>query len=266
MTIGTTSFGFRYLLQDPRRAPPLEAVLEQARSLRLDSLQICENARPLELSPAEWKRLMGRARDLGLEVELGCLTLDAEVLARYIERACETGRNTLRAVLEVEGGPPPDRDDLERFLAAAAPRLEQAAITLAIENHFHVPTATLAQVAAPYPASLVSFCLDTANSLRNFEPPEQVFRNLSGRAVMYHLKDYSVTGTNISFCVSGAPLGEGQLDLRSCLERILARHADPHVFIENWAPSSGDWQADVAEDHRWLAISLGNLREALAEA
>jgi 3-oxoisoapionate decarboxylase len=266
VTIGTTSYGFRYLLQDPRRAPPLEAILEQARSLGLESLQICENARPLDLSHGEWKALIGRARDLGLEVELGCMTLDTGVLARYLERACETGRPTLRAVLEVEGGAAPTREELQRFLAAAAPRLERAGITLAVENHFHVPTATLAQLARDYPPALVGFCIDTANSLRNFETPEQVFENLSERALMYHLKDYRVSGTNVDFCVSGAPLGEGLLDLKGCLERILARHVEPRIFIENWVPASGDWQADVEEDRRWLSASLANLRTLLAKA
>ena len=53
----------------------------------------------------------------------------------------------------------------------------------------------------------VAFCLDSANSLRNFESIEQVWTLLAPRACMYHLKDYHVTGSNVGFAVSGAPAG-----------------------------------------------------------
>ena len=70
----------------------------------------------------------------------------------------------------------------------------------------------------------MAFCVDSANSLRNWESAEQVFDLLDERAAFYHLKDYCVRGSNVGFEVTGAPLGEGALDLVGCVARMRARH------------------------------------------
>ena len=262
--IGTTSYGFRYLLLDPRRAPPLASILEQARAVGLDCLQICENARPLELSAKEWDDLLRRARDLGLDIQLGCMTLGIATLERYLERAVSIPSNLLRIVLEEEGHWRARRDEMVAFLDAAMPRLEARGVRLAIENHFHIPCRTLAEVAAAYPASLVGFCIDSANSLRNFESPEQVLDLLGSRGLMFHLKDYKVSGSNVGFSVAGAPLGTGDLDVSGFVRRALAVTPHPPIFLENWVPSSGDPATDVAADAHWLKQSCEYLKNMLA--
>jgi sugar phosphate isomerase/epimerase len=190
--------------------------------------------------------------------------MDVETLGRYLDLAAATpGAGALRIVLEQEGGPLPSRESIVRFLDAAMPRLEAAGRALAIENHFHIPCRLLAEVAETYPAELVRFCIDSANSLRNWEAPEDVFRLLGGRAEFYHLKDYAVSGSNVGFQVGGAPLGCGQLNLRWCLEEMFRRHATPLVLLENWVPASGNWEEDVAADGKWLVRSLEGLRAVL---
>ncbi len=262
--IGTTSYGFRYLLLDPRRAPPLASILDQARELGLDSLQICENARPLELSAADWGQLLRRARDLGLEIQLGCMTLDIATLERYLERAVSIPSNLLRIVLEEEGRGRARRDEIVAFLDAAMPRLEACGVKLAIENHFHIPCRTLAEAAAAYPASRVGFCIDSANSLRNFESPEQVLDLLGSRGLMFHLKDYKVSGSNVGFSVAGAPLGAGDLDVNGFVRRALTITPHPAIFLENWVPASGDPATDIAADAQWLRQPYGYLKSLLA--
>jgi sugar phosphate isomerase/epimerase len=263
-TIGTTSYGFRYLFMDRSSAPPLPSLIEAARGAGLQALQICENARPLERSPAEWRDTIRAAADAGVELHAGCMTLDLETLSRYLELAAAIpAANTLRIVMENEGGPLPSRDTIVGFLDAAMPRLERSRLRLAIENHFHIPCRTLADVGGGYPAAQVAFCIDSANSLRNFEPAEQVFDLLDSRAAFYHLKDYRVHGTNVGFSVTGAPLGEGALDLDGCLERMYAKHERPLILLENWVPQTGQRDVDIAADAEWLTRSLRNVRRAL---
>ncbi|MPY86767.1 MAG: TIM barrel protein [Luteitalea sp.] len=263
-TIGTTSYGFRYLLSDARRAPPLSTVVRQTRDAGLDALQICENAHPLAMSVAEWRDLVRMAGDIGLALHVGCMTLDLDTLARYLERAATIpGASALRLVLEDEIGEGPPVDRIARFLEDATVRARDAGLTLVIENHFHIPCRVLADMARDYPENIVAFCLDSANSLRNWESADQVFDLLDHRAAFYHLKDYQVRGSNVGFEVIGAPLGEGALDLRACLHRIDARQAAPLIFLENWVPATGDWTADVAADAAWLVRSRTNLERAL---
>jgi 3-oxoisoapionate decarboxylase len=256
VTFGTTSFGFRYALAEESRAPSLTSLVGEVAALGLQAFQICENARPLQLHSGAWRDVIQAARDHNVELHVGCMALDVGVLARYMELAAAIPNPTLRIVLEEPGGAPPERRQIEEFLAAAAPRLQAAGVSLAIENHFDIPCRTLVEAVARYPASLFGFCIDTANSLRNWESPEQVFELLESRAVQFHLKDFKLVGTNVGFSVGGAPLGEGALDLAACRNRICARRESPRVFLENWVPSTGDRTRDITADAEWLARSL----------
>jgi sugar phosphate isomerase/epimerase len=195
------------------------------------------------------------------------MTLDAEVLARYLELASTiAGASAVRIVLEDESGQAPCRDRLERFLAAAVERASPAGMTLALENHFHVPCAALRALALAYPAEAVSFCVDSANSLRNWESAEQVFDLLGERAAFYHVKDYRVRGSNVGFEVMGAPLGDGALDLAGCVARMCERHEVPLVFLETWVPATGDRQRDMAEEADWLTRSRAAIGLAVRAA
>jgi sugar phosphate isomerase/epimerase len=264
-TIGTTSYGFRYLLMDAAHAPPLASLVRQTRQAGLDALQVCENARPLVVSPTEWRSVIQAATDMRVALHLGCMTLDMDTLSRYLERtAMIPGASALRVVLEDESGDDPSLDRVERFLADATVQASKARLTLVVENHFHIPCRVLADMARAYPAEVMAFCVDSANSLRNWESAAQVFDLLGDRAAFYHLKDYRIRGSNVGFEVMGAPLGEGSLDLDACLDRMYARHARPLVFLENWVPATGDRLADIAADADWLRRSLAGCRRALA--
>jgi L-ribulose-5-phosphate 3-epimerase UlaE len=87
---------------------------------------------------------------------------------------------------------------------------------------------------------------------------------LGSRGLMFHLKDYRVSGSNVGFSVAGAPLGAGDLDVKSFLRRMLAISAQPSIFLENWVPASGDMAADVAADAHWLRQSYDHLKSLLA--
>lgn len=263
-TIGTTSYGFRYQLLDERLAPSLESLIEQTRGADLDALQICENARPLAVSSERWQHVVRVAGDQGVALTLGCMTLDLDTLCRYLERAAAIPHaSMLRLVLEDDSGHGPPREAIERFVERASAVAAEAGMTLVLENHFHVPCRVLAEVAAHYPDEVVAFCVDSANSLRNWESPAHVFGILGSRAAFFHLKDYRVRGSNVGFTVTGAPLGEGDLDLTTTLGEI-GRHPSPVVFLENWVPATGDRDADVAADADWLARSRSSLGRALA--
>jgi 3-oxoisoapionate decarboxylase len=261
-SIGATSYVFRYLLSDPTRAPRLDDLLLLARKAGLESFQVCENARPLSASPKEWIQLARQANDLGLDLSLGCMTLDSEIIFNYLDRIEAIGGNYLRLVLEREGEPALTLERIRRFLDGIVPQLEARKICLAIENHFEIPSRLLAEAANAYPASLIGFCVDVANSLRNFEDTNTVLDLLNPRAICYHLKDYVVAGSNVGFAVSGAPLGEGRIGVRELIRRIRRNHKSmPQMFIETWTPVTGNWELDVDKDAIWLAASIENLRK-----
>jgi sugar phosphate isomerase/epimerase len=263
--IGATSYVFRYLLADAARAPRMADFLAIARDAGLERLQVCENARPLEVSCRGWTTLRRRADELGLKLTLGCMTLDPAVVAQYLDRVEAIGGSHLRIVLELDGGGPISRGEIRRFLDRVTPELRARRMRLAIENHFDIPSRVLAESAADYPSDTVGFCLDVANSLRKFEDSEMVFDLLGPRALCYHFKDYRVTGSNVGFAVTGTPFGEGQIDRRRLLQRVFEHTQTPEIYLETWTPCTCDWDTDVATDARFLAISIANLKKALEE-
>lgn len=266
MKIGTTSFGFRYAFLDPANSPAFGEMIRQAHAAGVERLQICENARPLEVSKAEWREAVRCAAELGVEIQLGCKALKPEIVERYITLAQELACNQLRIVME-----DPDhhehatRENATRLLADIVPKLQRAGMRLAIENHFDISSTLLVELASPYPAELVGFCVDTANSLRSFESSLEVLRRLRDRAFCYHLKDYRVVGSMISFTVVGAPLGDGDLDLDGCLRMIFAKRPVPPLFVETWTPSENNRERDVALDAEWVRRSVANLRARLSD-
>jgi len=256
--IGTTSFGFRYSFIDPDDSPPLTTVLQQCRDAGVQRFKICENTRPLELSGADWRTVVRCASDLGMELQLGCKTLEPAVVFRYMDVAGQLGCGQVRIVMEEEDRRP-TQDDIVRLFDAVVPRMQAAGMRLAVENHFDISSALLDRLAEPYPRDVVGYCIDTANSLRSFEAPLEVLRLLQPRVFCYHLKDYRVIGTKISFTVIGAPLGEGQLDLDGCLKMILAHNDSPQLFVETWTPPSDDRRKDIQTEADWLNRSVKSL-------
>lgn len=264
MRIGTTSFACRYLLA--RRHPPrLSRWLAALFSHRLDLIQICENARPLEVPAADWREAIALARAEGVQLGLGVNTVSLDVFERNLALAETLDYPILRLVFEDHELPNPDAHPIEAFLETAVGRCESAGLKLALENHFHVSCAALARAAEPYPYPALGFCVDAANSLRNFEPAETVQDLLLPRALCHHVKDYRVRGHMIGFAVEGAPIGQGDLNLHRFLTRIRAHNPDPDLFVENWTPSSDDAAEDEARDAEWFALSLGALRQAWSQ-
>jgi sugar phosphate isomerase/epimerase len=259
--LGATSFGFRYSFLDPSHAPPLTEVLQQARKEGVERFQVCENTRPLEMSRQAWRDTISAAADLGIELGLGCKTLRPAVVEQYMKLAAIIPTRRLRIVMEEDDGTHATPELAARLFEAVVPMLQKAGMQLAVENHFDIASATLVELAGRYPPDVVGFCVDTANSLRSFEKPLEVLGLLGGRACCYHLKDFQVAGGKVSFSVIGAPLGEGQLDLDGCLRHILARDAQPELYVETWTPSADDREKDVATEADWLRRSMRNLRQ-----
>jgi sugar phosphate isomerase/epimerase len=264
MKIGTTTFGFRYSFLDPANSPTLAEIIRQTRLAGVERLQVCENVRPLEISKTEWREAMRCATDLGVELQLGCKTLRAEVVEGYIGLARDMSCHQLRIVME-DHDEHASRDSVGRLLEAIVPKLQAAGMRLAIENHFDIASQVLFELASAYRPEVVGFCVDTANSLRSIESPASVLTLLRDRAYCYHLKDYRIEGSLIGFSILGAPLGEGNLNLGDCLRLIFEKKPVPPLFVETWTPSRNDRERDIELEAEWLNRSVRNLRGLLPD-
>jgi len=241
----------------PGRPMGVEALLELAIQCRAEALQIADNLPLHGMSAAAIERLSGRARSHGVTIELGARGIDSAALTPYLDLAERTGAPILRTLLN--GVPPREaRPMIEKVL----PRLEAIGCTLAVENHDSYPSAELARLVNTIAHPRVGVCLDPVNGFGNGESAREVFENLAACTVCFHLKDYAIrrVPTMLGMEITGAPAGEGMLDIRSSLRRL--PHAESAV-LELWTPWQGGLDATIALERQWVERSMRNIERMI---
>ena len=266
--IGTYSLFWEF---ESRNPSPLDipGMIDRAAQLGCDVFQICDDPRIEQLDPAGLHDLRERAELLGIELELGTRTIGREHLGRYVEIAEALGARTLRSMVqsqEIEGGPAAAVAELR----ATLPRLESAGITLALETYEQVPTRTLLGLVEELDSPHVGICLDPANCVSALEHPKDVVEACAPRTVNLHVKDFAFARQEgwVGFTYSGAPLGEGLLDLDHELRHVYsgdpaASVGDraPSAIVEHWLPWQGDLDTTVETERAWTDRTLAALRD-----
>ena len=269
----------------PERSPePLSiaGMIDRASQLGCEVFQICDDPRIGELSTDELTELRERAEILGLTLELGTRTIGRDHLDRYLGIAETLGARTLRSMIqsqEIAGGVPAAVAELQ----ASLPRLEATGITLALETYEQVPTPTLLEILDELDSPQVGVCLDPANCVSALEHPKNVVESCASRTVNLHVKDFAFARQEgwVGFTYSGAPLGEGLLDLDHELQAVYGTGAPrtgrrsstpghgptppgPHsasAIVEHWLPWQGDLETTVATERAWTERTLAALRD-----
>jgi len=288
MKIGIGTYSLFWEL--PERNPEplgIAGMIDRASQLGGEVFQICDDPRIEELDAMQLQELRERAEILGLELELGTRTIGREHLARYLDIAEALGARTLRSMIqshEIAAGAPAAVAELRQTL----PRLESTGITLALETYEQLPTPVLLEVIAQLDSPLVGVCLDPANCVSALEHPKQVVESCASRTVNLHVKDFAFARQEgwVGFTFSGAPLGQGLLDLDHELSAVYgtgtsgagtsgtgkrsaspAGTADregrsvPSAIVEHWLPWQGDLETTVATERAWTERTLAALRD-----
>ena len=167
---------------------------------------------------------------------------------------------------EIEGGPAAAVAELR----ATLPRLESAGITLALETYEQVPTRTLLGLVEELDSPHVGICLDPANCVSALEHPKDVVEACAPRTVNLHVKDFAFARQEgwVGFTYSGAPLGEGLLDLDHELRHVYSGDQDasvgdraPSAIVEHWLPWQGDLDTTVETERAWTDRTLAAMRD-----
>ena len=270
MKIGIGSYSLFWEFESRNPSPlDIPGMIDRAAQLGCDVFQICDDPRIEQLDPAGLHDLRERAELLGIELELGTRTIGREHLGRYVEIAEALGARTLRSMVqsqEIEGGPAAAVAELR----ATLPRLESAGITLALETYEQVPTRTLLGLVEELDSPHVGICLDPANCVSALEHPKDVVEACAPRTVNLHVKDFAFARQEgwVGFTYSGAPLGEGLLDLDHELRHVYSGDQDasvgdraPSAIVEHWLPWQGDLDTTVETERAWTDRTLAALRD-----
>ncbi|ATG56310.1 sugar phosphate isomerase [Brachybacterium ginsengisoli] len=263
MKIGIGTYSLFWEFSDRTPEPlGIAGMIDRAASLDCEVFQICDDPRLEEMEADEVRGLRERAELLDLELELGTRAVARDHLDRYLDLAEALGATTLRSMVqsqEIQPGP----EAAIAELRAVLPRLEATGITLALETYEQVPTETLLEIVAAVDSPHLGICLDPANCVSALEHPKDVVDGCAARTANLHVKDFAFARQEgwVGFTYSGAPLGDGLLDLEHELSAVYAEGRSPSAIVEHWLPWQGDLESTLATERAWTTRTLTALRD-----
>lgn len=242
-------------------------LLELARELSYPRVQLGDNCPLHTLGPKERERLREKAREYGVQIEVGMRGLWEESVAEYIEIARMFGSEFIRLVIDAPEYEP-DLKTITALLRKLIPRLQDADVILALENHDRFKAAEFMRILEQAASPHVAICLDSANSLGAGEGIEAVTKLLSPYVVNVHLKDIRVERLEHKqgFVVKGTPLGQGQIPVEWLLREIGSNGRCVSATLEHWAPLLADMEETVILEREWCRQSTLVMRRLCCSA
>jgi len=270
MRLGLGSYACAWAIGFPgsRPAVPLDAVglIRRAAGLGLGLVQIADNLPLEDLPPEEIASIRRAALSAGVAVELGTRGIAPARLRRMFELCGVFDCRLLRVVVETADHHPSPAE-VTRAIGELTPELERLGIVLAIENHDRFPAMSLALIMDAIRSPNVGVCLDTVNSFGCLEGPEYVVSTLAPFVVSLHVKDFTIrrAGHMMGFEITGAPAGQGMLDIPWLLRHLRAAGRDPNAILELWPAPETSVDATIKKEEEWARTSVQFLRTLIPD-
>jgi 3-oxoisoapionate decarboxylase len=266
MKVGIGTYAYRWGIGRGSFVPerPLTPwdIVDKAVSHGVDLVQYADNL-PLEpLSKAELADLSAKAKGLGITLELGAEGLNATVIGTHLEIAAALDARLVR-VAPSAADAARSNEEIASELANVMPACRDRDVTIAVENHFHVPSPRLVDLVERVGSRHFGVCLDVANSIACFEWPAETIGLLAPHAVNLHLKDYVLVldPTGVGMAFTGVPLGEGLTDIDGVLDALESAGKDVNIILEHWLPLAADPAQTLRLEDEWLARSIAAIRD-----
>jgi 3-oxoisoapionate decarboxylase len=266
MKLGIGSYTYMWSIGFPGAEPesPMTALdlLVNARELGMEVVQYGPNLPLGDLPETALMQVIERAREWGIELEIGMRGFDPDEVCRHVALCRRAGASLLRTVSAYQMSDlVPGESELRGPLERLVPELAAAGVCLAIENAT-IPAALLARVLDELASPWLGITLDTVNSLAIPEGTEQVARTLARHVRCLHVKDFVVERIwhTMGFTVEGRPAGQGQLNVPWLLDLLAAEGASGNAILELWVPRRDTLEETVAREHAWALESIPYLR------
>lgn len=265
--LGMGSYSFRWSIGHKGLVPenPMTHadLLDIAADLDLGLVQYADNIPFDDVSQEELIALRKKADDLGIELEIGTQSFNAQQVTKYIGIAQVLRAKILRVALDGPDAEVPIPELADEFVALL-PLAESAGVRIAIENHFNYPAPRLVKLLEEINSPTVGVCLDVANSICAGEWPMETVGTLAAHTINLHLKDYDIVPDpyGVGFRIQGTPLGQGRTDCNAVMA-AMPKGRDINVIMEHWLPQEDDMATARAKELEWLTTSVTFARETL---
>lgn len=117
-------------------------------------------------------------------------------------------------------------------LRTAAPPAGDAGVRIAVENHCDIFSEELLWLLDRVDSPVVGACIDTVNALHVTEDPMTAIENLAPRAFTNHFRDDRIEIQRWGFKLTGAAVGEGDIDMKRALDLFCRRSSMTRINIE----------------------------------
>jgi len=123
-------------------------------------------------------------------------------------------------------------EDVLSKVRRALPHVEKTGVKLALENHTDAFSEEVLWLLDQIDHPQIGACIDTVNALHVTENPITAIRNLAPRAFTNHFRDNQIIIEPWGFRLTGAAVGEGDLDMETAYGLISANPAMQRINIE----------------------------------
>ena len=266
MRLGISSYTYGWAVGTDGSRPPgaltAHDLIDRAAGFGVRVLQLCDNLPADTYEPDSVQRIAAHAARAGVAIELGTRGGQPDHLRRFVRIARRLSSPILRVVIDTAGDHPTPNEVVRR-VKEIVPDLDEAGVTLAIENHDRFRAQSLAHIVVDCGTPNVGVCLDTVNSFGALEGPHVVVDTLAAYTVNLHLKDFVVARLPHlqGFVVEGRPAGQGMLDIPWLLGRLKSLGRDPNAILELWTPPDADAAATIGKEAEWAGASVRAARQ-----
>jgi sugar phosphate isomerase/epimerase len=241
------------------------ALLEAAIRLDVSTVQYVDNLPLTALSAGDLERLMERAREHDITLQLGMRGTRAdgpEGARAHLDLAQRVGSPFVRMMFDrYEDGDMPSSEEVIARLGPLVPEFEAAGVPLALENFDRFPARELVRIVEALGGLErgVGVCLDTVNNLGALEGPDKVAGILAPYTINLHVKDVIIQRKphRLGFEVEGRPAGQGMVDLSAIIEQM---PESVSVTLELWTVPEPDLSATLEKEASWVAQSIEYLK------
>ncbi len=190
-------------------------------------------------------------------IEVGARGLTPDRLGLYLDLAVFFHSPILRFVIDAPGHEPAV-DDVVGVIVGVLPRLREAGVRLALENHDRLKAAEFREIVLRTDPEWVGICLDSVNSMGAGEGIAEVVTTLAPHTLNLHLKDFTVVRVShkMGFVVTGCPAGQGRLGIPWLLEEIRKHGRCQSAILELWTPPASTVEETIAREAAWADESL----------
>ena len=270
MKLGISSYTYPWAigLSEAKPSQPLQPLqlLEKARELGVGIVQFGPNMPLDQLPETELRDIVKRANSWKIDLEMGMVGIDPELLRCQIQFAKRIGAILLKTAPERPGGQIPMRTEFTNCLRAVVDDLAKAEIGLAIDNS-RIPAPELNELLESIRSPWLGAALDTANPLALPQGWQISVRVLGHRTLSLHIKDFIVhpAAHGMGFSVKGSPVGKGQLNIAWLVESLAAIRIQPSVIVESWTPEQKTLDETIVLEDAWAKQGVDYLRRFIPD-